>query len=466
MARLEHLRGNDLVATTYRLRAMRLAGCDRFRDLPWVVQTLVDHGYDREAETASAIFSDNAQREAHCQDLLERALNGHRTHGAQDFEFVDDRRRSGGFRVSIVVSLYAAEDQLPLFLETIGLQTLVRNGQAELVLIDSGSPTDEYHVFRAWAERTGAPAVYARSAKRESIQSAWNRGIDLSRGEYLSFLGADEAILPQTLELLAGELDADRSVDWVQANGLVTNVDRRGHWVNDIMTYDRSGYDQPLVYLESCYLTYVGGLYRRRIHERLGYYDASFRAAGDTEFKHRILPFIKSRVVPATLGIFRNYPSGQTTSSPRAEIEDLRALYLHRTPAGVRYALRHADLHVAEDLLFSALRYRKSYCRHWSTDIEYAHNLADYLRVEHADASGNHLFDGVCKLLDTYRLLDWLPHISPHSLRKSLDEAGAIACEIAHQHRQLTAERLQPVYSVFNDNRHEQHNHVWRTAAA
>src|SRR5581483_7316267 len=134
----------------------------------------------------------------------------------------DDRRERSGFRASVVVSLYNAADKLPLCLETLGLQTLIRAGQVDVVLVDSGSPGDEYQAFRAWAERTRIPAVYARSARRESIQAAWNRGIELARGDYLSFLGVDEAILPQTLETLAAELDADRSLDWVQANSLVT----------------------------------------------------------------------------------------------------------------------------------------------------------------------------------------------------------------------------------------------------
>jgi glycosyltransferase involved in cell wall biosynthesis len=465
MARLEQLRDNHLVAATYRLRAMRLAGGDRCHDLPSVTRTLTQSGYPQEAIVAEAMYSDGPERSAQCFELLEGALSRHRDPGEAEFEAIDDRRERSGVRASVIVSLYNAADKLPLFLETLGLQTLLRARQAEVVLVDSGSPGKEYEVFRAWAERAGLPAVYARSAQRESIQAAWNRGIGLARGDYLSFLGVDEAILPQTLELLASELDADRTLDWVQGNSLVTNVDRQGHWMNDIMTYDRSDYDQPLVYLETCYLSWVGSLYRRRIHDRLGYYDPTFGAAGDTEFKNRVLPFIKSRVIPRTLGVFWNYPSGQTTCSPRAELEDLRAWYLHRTPAGVRYAMRHCDLHVAESLLFSALQYRKSYCRHWSTDVEYAHSLAEFLREEHPDASAIHLFDGICQLLETYRLLDWLPHVSQQSLRGSLQEANRIAREIAAQHRHLTADRIQPVYGVFNDNRHEQHNSVWRTAA-
>ncbi|HET6883674.1 MAG TPA: glycosyltransferase [Pirellulales bacterium] len=465
MARLEQLRENDLVAATYRLRAMRLAGGDRFHDLPWVTRTLAEGGFQREAEAVQAMYSASDNRDTRCQELLEKALDSHRTYRPQPFELVDDRRSSGRCRVSVVVSLYNAADKLPLFLQTLGLQTLVRSRQADVVLIDSGSPGDEYRVFRDWAERSGASAVYARSSERESIQAAWNRGIELAHGDHLSFLGVDEAILPHTLELLAAELDADPRVDWVQANSLVTNVNKQGHWVSDIMTYDRTNYDQPLVYLETCYLSYVGALYRRRIHDRFGYYDASFGAAGDTEFKNRVLPYIKSRVIPRTLGIFWNYPTGQTTCSPRAEIEDLRAWYLHRTLGGVRYALQNLDLSAAESLLYSSLQYRKSYCRHWSTDIEYAHNLAEFLRAEHADTSAVELYDGVCRLLETYRLLDCLPHVSQESLYESLTQAKQIARQVAEQHRRLAVAPIEPVYDVFNDNRHEQHNHIWRAAA-
>lgn len=465
MARLEGLRGNELLSATYRLRAMRLAGRDQFHDLPAVVRVLNEKGYAQEATVAQAMYSGDPASEAHCQELLHGAQANHRTNAPRELESVDDRRQRSAFRASVIVSLYDAADKLPLFLETLSLQTLIRAGQADVVLVDSGSPGDEYRVFREWADRTHIQAVYARSAQRESIQAAWNRGIALARGDYLSFLGVDEAILPRTLELLAAELDADPALDWVQGSSLVTNVDRRGDWVNDIMTYDRSGYEQPLAYLETCYLSYVGGLYRRRIHERLGYYDASFGGAGDTEFKNRVLPFINSRVVPHTLGIFWNYPSGQTTCGPRAEIEDLRAWYLHRTAAGVRYAFQHSDPRVAEGLLYSALQYRKSYCRHWSTDVEYARHLAEFLRAEHPDAAAIGLFDGVCKLLETYRLIDWLPRISPRTLSGSLSEAGRVAGEIAEQHRQLSCERIQPIYGVFNDNRHEQHNAVWRAAA-
>jgi glycosyltransferase involved in cell wall biosynthesis len=466
LARIETLRGNDLVAVSYRLRAMRLAGMDRFRDLPAVVETLNQRGFVREALTADAMFgpySDNVDR---CEQLLHESLAQHQQKaGWREYELVDDRRERQPYKVSVIVSLYNAADKLPQFLNALYLQTLLRSNQMEVILIDSGSPSNEYAVFQQAMQDLRLPVLYARSSQRETIQSAWNRGIELAQGEYLSFLGVDEAVLPRCLERLAGELDADPALDWVQANSLVTTVDDRGQWLHDVMTYDRTDYKQSFVYLETCYLSWVGALYRRSIHDRFGYYDPTFAAAGDTEFKNRMLPFIKTKAIPDTLGVFWNYPSDRATCSPRAELEDLRAWYLHRTEGGVRYAFQQNDFGKVEELLVDTFRYRKSFCRHWSTDIEYASHLTSMLRDRAPTSSAVAYYDGVRRLLSAYRALDLIPQLSSASLRRALADANQVAGGVAQQHAELSQQQVQPVYRVFNDNRYEQHNHVWPTAA-
>ncbi|HEV7225872.1 MAG TPA: glycosyltransferase [Pirellulales bacterium] len=465
LARIEALRADTLTAATYRLRAMRLAGDDRFQDLSSVQTALERHGYQLEAATAAAMFGPAGDRDAQCAQLLADALERNRSCPPSSFEFVDDRRNGAACRVSVIASLYDAADKLAIFLRALSLQTLFGRGQAEVVLVDSGSPAGEYAVFQRLADELRMPIVYARSAQRETIQAAWNRGISLSRAEYLSFLGVDEGILPPTLDLLAQELDADPALDWVQANSLVTNVNEQGQWLSDIMTYDRSGYRQSFVYLDTCYLSWVGALYRRGIHDRCGHYDASFGAAGDTEFKGRVLPFIKSKVIPQTLGVFWNYPSGQTTCSPRAEIEDLRAWYLHRTLAGVRYAFGQRDPSDAEEALHAALRYRKSYCKHWSTDVEYAHNLALFLKEQAPHVPAARLLDGLAALLGTYRSLDYFGQVTAKTIPWSLSRAFYVAQKAVRQHYELSGERVRPAYQVFNDNRHEQHTQLWGKAA-
>lgn len=465
LARLEAVRGRELVAATYRLRAMRLCGQDQFGDLRSVKRILHEHDFPREAAAAEAMYGAHPERVERCADILKAAYSSNRQPRNWDFEVVDDRRDRGRYRVSVIVSLYNAADRLPVFLETLSLQTLMRAGDAELILIDSGSKMPERAVVRQTAERLQIPIVYARSAQRETIQSAWNRGISLSRSEYLTFLGVDEGILPQSLDVLADELDSDPSLDWVQANSLVTHVSDRCNWLSDVMTYDRTNYRQPFVYLDTCYLSWVGALYRRSIHDRFGMYDASFAAAGDTEFKNRVLPWIRSKVLPQTLGVFWNYPSDRMTCSPRAEIEDLRAWYLHRTLAGVQYAFERHDPRNVEELFHAALGYRKSFCSHQSTDIEYAHNLSLYLEQHMPAEPVTHYFAGVERLLAAYRSLDYIACPSANSIRRAILGSWNLARKVGRQHQRLSGQQTVPPYSIFNDNRYEQHSNVWPAAA-
>ncbi len=463
IARLELLRGNDVVAATYQLRCMRLLGGDRFNNLPTVISILKANGFSQEADVAVAMYGQLPDRHQHCLTILDRALDRHKLNQKWEYEFLDDRRTKSSYRVSVIVSLYNAADKLALFLQTLQHQTLIQAGAVEVILVDSGSPTDEYAVFKQLIKSLEIPILYARCPQRETIQSAWNRGIDLARSPYLTFLGVDETILPQCLEILAAELDADPALDWVQANSLVTNVDKNGAWLNDIMTYDRKDYKQDLVYLETCYLSWVGALYRRSIHERFGYYDPTFRAAGDTEFKNRILPFIKTKAIPQTLGVFRNYPDERTTQHPRAELEDLRAWYLHRTVAGIEYAFARRHPQAAEDLFYSCWQYRKSYCQHWSTDIEYACNLSHFIQQNLPNSSSLKYLSTIKTLLDAYRSLDWIPKLSQSSHPVELARVHRLVSKIERQHQAINHQAIKPMYKIFNDNRYEQHSFLWLT---
>ncbi|KKL52690.1 hypothetical protein LCGC14_2282940, partial [marine sediment metagenome] len=373
IARLARYLENSLISLVYDLRIIRLLGHDKFNRLDLVILELKKHGFNKEAEVALAMYGKEIDNEAECLDLLNNEYKDHLKPNINinnDYIIFNDSRKKNHYRVSIIVSLYNAADKLPLFLSSIEQQTLFQKEELELIFVETASPLNDYEVFKSFKKASDIPMVYAKISKRETIQSAWNRGISLSRGEYLSFLGVDEMIFPETLEILAKELDNYSDIDWVQANSIVTEVDEYGTWKKDIMTYDRTGYKQELVYLDTCYLSWVGALYRKNIHDRFGYYDPTFRAAGDTEFKNRILPYIKTKHIPKTLGIFLNYPDGQTTCSPLAEIEDLRAWYLHRTLAGVEYAFSNYNLEDLENLFMKSLNYRKSFVEHISTDID------------------------------------------------------------------------------------------------
>lgn len=461
-ARIERFRGNVLTAVTYELRILRLMGTDSLGLLKNIVEGLQHHYLEKEAAAAHALYGGSSQADEATYQYLKSAFQENLTQRKSSLEHVEDFRQ-GTATVAVIVSLYQAASKLKCFLTCLARQTLLQEkGQVEIILVDSGSPDDEYQVMKEFYKQKALNLVYVRSAKRETIQAAWNRGIQMARAKYLVFLGVDETLYPEALEELADELDKDSTLDWVMANSLVTEVDKYGVLKDDVMPYIRDGATKDNVYLETCYLSWVGGMYRKSIHERFGYYDESFKAAGDTEFKNRILPYINVKFIPKMLGIFLNYPEERTTASSRAEIEDLRAWYIHRTPAGIRYAFENRPPQDAEDLFIKTLGYRKSYCQHTSSDLDMATYLAEYLVSRKSLVISEKTGSELRRFLQT---------MQSHEFMERLWGGPAIVLNLMKTWREVNrlekylrenVPSCEPVIKVFNDNRYEQHTWFWK----
>ncbi len=462
LARLERLRGKELVAASYEIRLMRLLGEDRYGALPEVLRILERSGFSHTAKACQALYGRGSDAES-VYAYLKEAYERCRSSQQGPWAMLEDRR-SRPAKVAVIVSLYNAAPKLRLFLEALAEQTLVRAGQVELILVDSASQTDEVSVAREFLATRDMNCVYGRSPERETIQAAWNRGIHLARAPYVVFLGVDETLYPEALAQLAAELDANPSVDWVMANSLVTEVDQHGLLRHDIMTYDRRGGSKDHTYLETCYLSWVGGMYHKSIHERFGYYDETFRAAGDTEFKNRVLPRLNVKFLDRTLGLFINYPEDRTTASPVAEIEDTRAWYIHRSPGGVRYAFEGRPVGDALRLFYAALGYRKSYCRHISSDVEYATYLLQHVLSREDAPQLRAIEQDLAWLLAMMRHIDYTPcyvrRLGP--FRLFLD-GWRRALSLEREHARTLKGSAAPAYKLLNDNRYEQHFWLWNT---
>lgn len=469
LARLERLRGNEAMAATYELRILRLLGDDRLGLLPRVTKALRANRAADVADAAEAMFGPGDHEQA-VFDLLKRRYETLLHYEEKPLAVVDDRRSADAPQVSVIVSLYNAASKLDLFLTMLSRQSLLRRGKVEVILVDSNSPTNEREAFEQFHRRFPFSVLYVRSAERETIQAAWNRGIQLARAPYLVFLGADEAIYPETLALLADELDRNPSVDWVMSDSLVTAVEDDGVLNHDIMQYDRAGGTKNHILLDTCYISWVGGMYRKSIHDRFGYYDEHFRGAGDTEFKNRIFPHIKVKYVDRLLGLFLNYPEGQTTASSMAEIEDCRAWYLYRTAGGVRYLFDGVPIEEAEALLALTLGYRKSYLSHISMDMELAVPLARYiLRRKPASALARFVATDVEQLQHSLRKLEFMNGpIGAAELKARILGAWRDGVLAQERHRAglgrlgITA---MPTYEMTNDNRYEQHSWLWKSVS-
>ena len=461
MAGLQIVLDKPIIAATYYIRSFRLGGNSKLNAINFATATLDTSNYSAEANATKLLYNDD-QKQTGIKEYLEnqRKKLFPIPKYDEDFLYIDDRRSKPSFKISIIASLYNAANKLEFFLNNLQRQTMVIKGAAEVILVDSGSPTNEREVFLKLIDSLKIEVIYVRTKSRETIQKAWNRGILLAQGEYLTFLGVDEGITPEALEILSAELDADPSTDWIQSNSLMTDVSKNGTWLNDVMIFERSNFHPFHIYLETCYISWVGALYRKSIHDRFGYYDDTFRAAGDTEFKNRMGPFVKMKTLPITLGIFFNYPEERATHSPTAELEDLRAWYLFRTPEGMEYALQGRDQTFVEQSLLFCLKYRKSYCSHWSTDIELACSVIMYIEKYFPTSKFKSLKDSIFSLRESFKGYDNEEFTSAENMLLKRRAFNKSRKELQFQLKNLGFDKGSE-FHYSNDNRYEQHQSFW-----
>ena len=100
-------------------------------------------------------------------------------------------------RISIIIPVYNAEDYLARCLDSIFEQSFA---SYEVILVDDGS-TDSSPLI---CERYSSTDPRFRTVHKQNggVGSARNAGMNLAKGEYLMFVDADDALLPDALEMV------------------------------------------------------------------------------------------------------------------------------------------------------------------------------------------------------------------------------------------------------------------------
>ena len=260
-------------------------------------------------QVAEGAHSENAS----IQQQTDAALQGELGNGE------NSQPVPSSFKVSAIVSTYNSEKFIRGCLQDLVEQTLYKQGQLEIIVIDSGSQENEQSVVREFQAKY-PNIVYDRTSDRETLYAAWNRGIKMSRGVYITNANTDDRHRPDALEFMAKYLDENAEVSLVYADQLITSTandtfaktqaEKRWNWP----AFDYSELERRCI---------IGPqpMWRKSLHEKYGYFRAEFTAAGDYEFWLRIGKSENIVHLPEILGLYCENPQGLEHSSPISQQE-------------------------------------------------------------------------------------------------------------------------------------------------
>ncbi|NES72549.1 MAG: glycosyltransferase [Okeania sp. SIO2D1] len=222
-------------------------------------------------------------------------------------------------QVSAIISTYNSEKFLRGCLEDLVNQTLYKKGKLEIIIIDSASEEKEGAIAQEFQTKY-SQIIYQRTPERESIYAAWNRGIKIAKGNYITNANTDDRHRPDALEFMANYLDNNPQTSLVYGDQLVTTFPNDS-WAttqaNKCWNWPEFDYQE----LERRCIIGPQPMWRKSLHEIYGYFRSEFRVAGDYEFWLRIGKNEKFVRLPEILGLYFENEKGLEKGGERAKEE-------------------------------------------------------------------------------------------------------------------------------------------------
>lgn len=212
--------------------------------------------------------------------------------------------------ISIIVPVYKAAKHIPTLVANVRKQTY---SNWDLILVNDGSPDNSLQVCEEYAKQDSR--IHVINQKNQGPSAARNRGIEEAKGEWITFVDADDALLDNFLFSMLTVAEQGKDIDIVHAGYII--VERSG---NDVYTYNTAVYEGKENVRQALANTRIlhrccpwGKLFRRSIMMENGLrFDTQLRHSEDRLFFYDYLLHTRGIATTSTIGYL--YDSTTITS--------------------------------------------------------------------------------------------------------------------------------------------------------
>lgn len=149
----------------------------------------------------------------------------------------------------------------------------------EYIIIDGNSSDGTTEIIKSFQPKFKEKGVDYKfiSEKDNGIYDAWNKGIQLSSGQWISFLGSDDSYLPNALQLYANEIQTNNTINYISSQVNLTN--EKG----DILSVFGKKYKWKNV-IRDIDTAQVGSFHKRELFDKVGLFSTEYKIVGDLDF--------------------------------------------------------------------------------------------------------------------------------------------------------------------------------------
>lgn len=261
--------------------------------------------------------------------------------------------------LSIIVPVYKVEETLDRCLKSIVGQSWQ---DWEAILVDDGSPDACPARCDEWAARDDRFRVIHK--RNGGLSDARNKGLEVARGDYVTFVDSDDYLAPDTYGPLMAQLQAHADYDLLEYP-VSKRFPRSGN-SREFSFGQQEWTDAKAYWLEGC--AYEHAFAWNKIYRRALFNTVTFPKGRVFEDIHTLPHLLKQAHVIATTDAGRYFymenPHGITMTAGAAELETLLAGHLKAmdalqllsplTPAATRYYMHVLNIQLSAHALSHA----------------------------------------------------------------------------------------------------------------
>ena len=204
-------------------------------------------------------------------------------------------------KVSVIIPNYNYAKYIAKAIESVMSQTYKN---LEIIVIDDGSKDDSLEVLANFGDK-----IRVVSQKNEGVSRARNHGAEISDGEYLAFLDADDAWLPEKLEKQFEKFAEDGQIGLVHCS--MTLINSEDQPIGEMCDGQEGWVAEELLRFERTVVSGSGSssLIKREIFMEVGGFDYRLSTSADWDLCYRVADRYKFGFVKETLVLYRIHNS-------------------------------------------------------------------------------------------------------------------------------------------------------------
>jgi GT2 family glycosyltransferase len=229
--------------------------------------------------------------------------------------------------ISVLTSLYKAEDYLESFLNEVPKQTCL--DVMQLVLIHNEPSDKESALVEAFQQKHPGVIKHVIVPKVESLYASWNRGIKESDAENVVIWNVDDSRTPTSLESQLQFLKDHSAYDVVHGNFVVVN--NFGGTKGQMVDHSPTLTDPQMLRTGMCIGPFF--MFRKAVTGQIGYFDEQFLSGADYDYALRLAH--RGHKIGMAHGVLGYYLDEQKGLSTRGD----NVQPIERTVVELRYGL-------------------------------------------------------------------------------------------------------------------------------